>query len=453
MSLAEQALATGPGLAYSGSPEVCALSSESTTQQLEREIKLQLLLNEYLFVPGGHLFDSPAFWELLSTGRDIEKLLLSQDFHTASDDTGGSLVVSKNGDAASTNADALLTNWIRSPERTTRPSAVAVRWTSHIDAVDAEARITTLRDGFGVISLPEYAAQLGLSLLKTCESQIRELFRQAKSFETPSSRHALFRQRTKEWLRTTASLDTMSVRMLRERAKNTGEEFSRGALKKVPEIFADKALWEVLVRLRESAYFLDAVRIAHLPSRSEHDLDTSALAKWFWASTGNEKRWVLALDQLMPSHVQELRRDSGVQQAIRRLSIAKFNPNTTAEAFIEDVKLWGGAIEAAAAKFPKRELLFIKVGGDEAVKELVKMLPKTLGIGVSLGAASGVAVTAAAAASGAAVMTAALAGAIPITLMLALCGVAHFAAIAKSKEEKSVGVLVSAILNSAQNLR
>jgi hypothetical protein len=300
---------------------------------LECQVKLHLLMNKHILIPGGYFFDNPAIWSLINFSESLKDLFLSKP------DKGNeytTLIVAKHNQTLGSNdensLDPIFRTWFSGSngQRLNNPSSLRTKWIG--SNFDFSGELNSFRQDWQSLTIRTYAEKLSLSSLKKALNPLNQIFEKSTSIETPSNRHSDFLigikillDRDVDFVDKEAKKDLL--KLINQEGRN---QISRSEIQKYAPI-AWESIQGDLIALRQSSYFKNfsgGGRISIEPntgikaSRSIVEEIFRELEIWLNEGVNEKLRYAVAIDELSFDEVLEMRTHPGLKQSIRKLAEA-----------------------------------------------------------------------------------------------------------------------------------
>ena len=302
-------------------------SFDNFKMTLECQLKLHLLTNLHILIPGGYFFDNPGLWYLLHSSESFRELLLSHPDKTSSNTT---LVISKHQETYSnhdkTRLDAIFRTWFvgNDGKRLNNPSSLRTNWINHINKENSESVLTSLRRRWESLTIDEYSNLLSLDLLKASLNSIEYIFDNSSSIATPTNRHIIFFRGVKSILdRDTDFIGKEELLQLIHQTENSkNDKISRSEIQKYAPT-AWESIKNELISLRQYCYFKNYKGTGNISALPNSGVTVSRktmsnLLKEV-EELLNARSYLVAIDELTFEEVLEMRKHPGLMQSIKEL--------------------------------------------------------------------------------------------------------------------------------------
>ncbi len=333
------------------------------TTTLECQIKLHLLMNKHILIPGGYFFDNPAIWSLINSSIALQNLFLSRP---DSRNEYTTLIVAKHKQTLGSNdeniLDPIFRTWFAGSngQRLNNPSSLRTKWIGSNYGFNSELELC--RKDWQSLTIRTYAKKLSLSSLTRAINPLNQLFANSTSIETPSNRHSDFLSDIKILLN--GDVDFIHKKDLLKLVNEEGrKQISRSEIQKYAPL-AWESIQGDLIALRQSSYFKNfngGGRISIEPnngikaSRSVVENFFEELKDWLYKGIDKKRRYAVEIDKLSFEEVLQMREHPDLKESIIKLSEADsyIEPERT-NYFLQTLKNeWAPSLREAACQVEK----------------------------------------------------------------------------------------------------
>jgi hypothetical protein len=348
----ERGIEDSGGFACLADPEfACVTPLKEFQLSLEAQLKIHLLLSEYLLIPAGYFFDNPHLWKLISTDESFRRLLLAP---TTMDSNKSTLILIRHKPKPGRQDDSLLDGFFRTwfagsdGTRKIRPSSIRTEWTKHKPFEECNQIIAKMRKDWRNVTIKEYAKKLRLGGLLDAIHHIAYIHEKAFYIPTPKNRHALFHDYVREIAKEPGDFHgkRQLLNVINEKGRKSLERSE--IQEKAPEAW--KALRMQFIYSRHATYFANFNgngRCSQLPdttSFAEVDVNMREFIEKVEDSLGlmQVAEPVIKLEELTFEDILKIRESSQFMQSIRELnSIHSLETNKAQGCFVEIInKSW-----------------------------------------------------------------------------------------------------------------
>ncbi|MBO3457793.1 hypothetical protein [Aetokthonos hydrillicola] len=365
---------------------------------LECQLKLHLLMNVHILIPGGYFFDNPGLWNLITVSEGLKTVLLSSPHSLENNKT--TLVIAKHektqGINDETELDAIFRTWFAGSDgkRINNPSCLRTAWIDRINNDQVDLVLSNLRQESKSITISNYANSLSLNALTEALPSISFMFEKASSIKTPSSRHTRFFEEVKSILDKDVDFEGRKelVNFL-DQIEN--KKISRSEIQKfVPSAW--NSIKNNLIAVRQSCYFDNYEgygQISVLPNTGVNISNQKIIELWkeldIWLSispVNDIKKWAVAIDKLSFEEILEIRKHQGFMASLRKLYLTyTLSKEEQLDAFLSILRdEWAPQLIDATqqvTKYRKREdRVIIK----RSIKDISEKIPSILSDGASI---------------------------------------------------------------------